>query len=328
MAKSIINAIKSRLYNHFVKGDYEDAYDEGYGAGHDEGFQEGLSVAKSEGAKLWKYMIDFLNERGKIARGEEYSIHHVIELLLAYERDLKDLIPNTAWMPMSTAPKGEPTEDVGCRGASEWFFGLVADKYRRAGVAPLVVIQRRAWPQDDSWRCNGEAHYIPDYFMAWRPLVGSASVCAYCDGTGDVHRADGEWMGSCGCDASAPSHQKRVAAWMQECFGPEITSDKIERADRFLEEALELAQATGWSADRGHALVDYVFARPVGEIGQEVGGVMVTLAALCNVFEVDIEAEAKREVDRITQPDVILKIRAKQAAKPTGSALPSAGASQ
>lgn len=119
-------------------------------------------------------------------------------------------------------------------------------------------------------------------------------------------------------------HQHRVAAWMIECFGPKITMDRVERADRFIEEALELAQATGWTADRGHALVDYVFGRPVGEIGQEVGGVMVTLAALCNVFEIDIEAEARREVDRITQPEIVLKIRAKQATKPTGSALPAA----
>lgn len=122
--------------------------------------------------------------------------------------------------------------------------------------------------------------------------------------------------------AEQEGHQQRVAAWMQECFGPEITADKVERTDRFIEEALELAQATGWTADRGHALVDYVFGRPVGEIGQEVGGVMVTLAALCNVFDIDMNAEAKREVDRITQPEIVLKIRAKQAAKPTGSALP------
>ena len=123
-------------------------------------------------------------------------------------------------------------------------------------------------------------------------------------------------------------HQHRVAAWMLECFGPKIAMDKIERADRFIEEALELAQATGWTPDRGHALVDYVFGRPVGEIGQEVGGVMVTLAAICNTLDVNIHAEAEREVDRITQPDIVLKIRAKQAAKPTGSALPVAPPSQ
>lgn len=116
--------------------------------------------------------------------------------------------------------------------------------------------------------------------------------------------------------------QARVAAWMLECFGAEISADKVERADRFVEEVLELAQSIGWTPDRGHALVDYVFARPIGEPGQEVGGVMVTLAALCNVFDLNIDAEATREVNRITQPEMVLKIRAKQAAKPTGSALP------
>jgi hypothetical protein len=25
--------------------------------------------------------------------------------------------------------------------------------------------------------------------------------CEYCDGTGDVHRADGEYMGKCDCEA-------------------------------------------------------------------------------------------------------------------------------
>lgn len=25
--------------------------------------------------------------------------------------------------------------------------------------------------------------------------------CSYCDGTGDVHRADGEWLGECDCRA-------------------------------------------------------------------------------------------------------------------------------
>ena len=116
--------------------------------------------------------------------------------------------------------------------------------------------------------------------------------------------------------------QARVGEWMRGCFGPAISEDHIERADRFVEEALELAQSTGWSADRGHALVDYVFGRPIGEPGQEVGGVLVTLAALCNTHRIDMQREFAREVDRITTPDMIERIRAKQAAKPTGSALP------
>jgi NTP pyrophosphatase (non-canonical NTP hydrolase) len=107
---------------------------------------------------------------------------------------------------------------------------------------------------------------------------------------------------------------------MRACFTPKIIADKLERADRFIEEALELAQATGYCGKRAHALVDYVFNRPVGEPFQEVGGVMVTLAALCNYHGLDMEDAAETELARVwTKID---KIRAKQASKPVGSALP------
>lgn len=119
------------------------------------------------------------------------------------------------------------------------------------------------------------------------------------------------------------SFQSAVAEWMLACFGKEIATDRLERGDRFIEEALELAQTVpGFSADRAHALVDYVFARPMGGRGQEVGGVMLTLAALCNSFGLRIDAEADAELARVWTK--IEAIRAKQAAKPTGSALPCA----
>jgi len=119
--------------------------------------------------------------------------------------------------------------------------------------------------------------------------------------------------------------QAGVRDWMMACFGAEIAADKLERADRFVEEALELAQTMpGFSADRAHALVDYVFNRPQGEINQEVGGVMITLAALCNTVGADIASEADRELARIWT--MVEQIRAKQATKPTGSAMPVAQA--
>lgn len=115
--------------------------------------------------------------------------------------------------------------------------------------------------------------------------------------------------------------QSGVGDWMLACFGEVIAADLLERADRFIEEALELAQTMpGFTAERAHALVDYVFSRPVGERHQEVGGVMVTLAALCNPVGLSINEEARRELARIWTK--VEAIRAKQAAKPTGSALP------
>lgn len=116
--------------------------------------------------------------------------------------------------------------------------------------------------------------------------------------------------------------QDRVQPWMMLCFGAEIAADRVERSDRFIEEALELVQASGYSADRAHALVDYVFNRPQGDINQEVGGVMVTLAAHCLAHGVNMHEAGETELARISQPAIVEKIRNKQASKPTGSALP------
>jgi hypothetical protein len=121
--------------------------------------------------------------------------------------------------------------------------------------------------------------------------------------------------------------QERVQPWMIACFGAEISSDMLERADRFTEEALELVQTMpGFTADRAHALVDYVFGRPVGQQAQEVGGVMVTLAALCLASGMDMHEAGETELARIWTK--VEQIRAKQAAKPTGSALPIATPAQ
>jgi hypothetical protein len=121
----------------------------------------------------------------------------------------------------------------------------------------------------------------------------------------------------------APSFQGRVGKWAETCFPPRVVYDRLERRDRFVEEALELAQTLpDFTADRAHALVDYVFSRPVGLTKQEVGGARVTLAALCHAEGIDEQHWAEVELARISEPEVIEKIRAKQAAKPTGSALP------
>jgi NTP pyrophosphatase (non-canonical NTP hydrolase) len=89
---------------------------------------------------------------------------------------------------------------------------------------------------------------------------------------------------------------------------------------RFLEEAIELAQASKCSREDAHALVDYVFSRPDGDKLQETGGVLVTLAALCSAQGIDMDNAGEEELRRNWSR--IDKIRAKQAAKPKGTALP------
>lgn len=124
--------------------------------------------------------------------------------------------------------------------------------------------------------------------------------------------------------AAPREFQQRVHPWLMECFGPAISADKQERNHRFLEEALETVQAGGCTASEAHQLVDYVFGRPVGELGQEVGGAMTTLAALCLANGIDMHAEAEKELARVWT--MVEKIRAKQAAKPKHSPLPAAPA--
>lgn len=116
------------------------------------------------------------------------------------------------------------------------------------------------------------------------------------------------------------SFQIGVSQWLVDCLGVDCAMDTQERNHRFLEEALELVQSKGCTASEAHQLVDYVFNRPVGEPVQEVGGVMVTLAALCTAAGIDLSTAADDELRRIWTkvPD----IRAKHAAKPKHSPLP------
>ncbi|MCP1274625.1 hypothetical protein NKW43_13200 [Gluconobacter albidus] len=115
------------------------------------------------------------------------------------------------------------------------------------------------------------------------------------------------------------SFQSRTRDWTIACFGDEISSDRSERNHRFLEEALELVQAAGCTQAEACQLVEYVYGRPVGELAQEVGGVWVTLAALCNAQGVNMASAGEIELARVWTK--VEMIRAKQAAKPKNSPL-------
>lgn len=130
-----------------------------------------------------------------------------------------------------------------------------------------------------------------------------------------------------GIDAPPPGpnvepFQARVQPWMMACFGEMIAGDREERNHRFLEEALELVQSAGCTESEAHQLVDYVYGRPIGEPHQEVGGVMVTLAALCLANALDMHEAGETELARVWTK--VEAIRAKQAAKPKYSPLPGA----
>ena len=109
-------------------------------------------------------------------------------------------------------------------------------------------------------------------------------------------------------------YQGQVVIWLKTCFGEETAKDKTERSLRFIEEALELVQATGTSKEDVLKLVDYVYSRPIGEIEQEVGGVMTTLPSLCYAWDILMGDAGLTELDRCWERINI--IREKQKNKP------------
>lgn len=129
-----------------------------------------------------------------------------------------------------------------------------------------------------------------------------------------------ELVAAFGASIRLAPFQWRVQPWMLECFGAKIAADRRERNHRFFEEATELVQANGMTCSEAHQLVDYTFGRPPGELKQEIGGVMVTLAALCLASGADMHLAGETELARIWT--MVDKIRAKQAAKPKHSPLP------
>lgn len=174
--------------------------------------------------------------------------------------------------------------------------GIAAWNRRASQAAPVPV----------AWRGK---HFHPE-----------ASAWIYKDGPEKPATAFGS-IGQLEPLYAAPApFQDRVDPWMQACFGAEVSADKLERGDRLLEEVLELLQSGDYPSERVAMLTSYVWSRDIGEPAQEVGGVMVTLAAYCLAHGLNMHDAGETELARIWTK--VEKIRAKQAAKPKGSALP------
>lgn len=114
---------------------------------------------------------------------------------------------------------------------------------------------------------------------------------------------------------AGPSYQESCVAWVSETFALPIVVGRQERIQRFFEEAVELAEACGGHRDVMHQLVDWVYdkGRP-GDIGDEIGGVMITLHLLGDVWGLDTQACADGTLHSANERKE--QIRAKQITKP------------
>jgi hypothetical protein len=106
-------------------------------------------------------------------------------------------------------------------------------------------------------------------------------------------------MGYLRDDDARDELQRRVSQWCAAAFGDDHAASIEQRAVRFAEESIELAQACGADPAMLHRLIDHVYSRPVGDRAQEFGGVGVTLLALAQACKVSADDEERREFDRV-----------------------------
>ena len=117
--------------------------------------------------------------------------------------------------------------------------------------------------------------------------------------------------------------QDRVAIWMGAVFPRAVIKDERERAYRFCEESLELVQAMGVPKGEAAAILDYVYARDVGEAAEEAGDVLITLSALANTKRIDLTKAFLLRQNRNWK--IKDQIRAKHDSKPIGLRTPLPG---
>lgn len=110
------------------------------------------------------------------------------------------------------------------------------------------------------------------------------------------------------------ARQAAVHAWCAAAFGPPHAASVETRALRLVEEAIEAAQAANCDPYTLHLLVNRVYARPVGELSQELGGVGVTLLALAHAHGVDADYCERFEFDRVLSKP-LAHFAAREAAK-------------
>lgn len=105
-------------------------------------------------------------------------------------------------------------------------------------------------------------------------------------------------------DLTRDERQAKLVSWAEQAFGREQSTSLPQRGLRLLEEAIEAFQASGGDEEMAHKLVTFVFARPPGTVGQELGGVAVTVLLLAAAAGLSADEEECREIHRVLNKPV------------------------
>lgn len=92
--------------------------------------------------------------------------------------------------------------------------------------------------------------------------------------------------------------QREALQWAEETFGPGA-NDPEERTKRFVEEALELAQALGLHFADVQSIADRVYGNKHGNVEKELGQTQLTLGVLAEVLSYCSLTEGSRELERV-----------------------------
>jgi len=145
-----------------------------------------------------------------------------------------------------------------------------------------------------------------------------------------IEQPDGRYI----CTKAAPpapataglrdARQAIVANWCAAAFGQGQASSVVQRGLRMLEEAIEAYQAAGCDPAQAHKLIDFVFARPTGQLAKEIGQLGLTTLALANAASISADFEEVREVERVLAKPVEHYTARNQAKNDAGFIAPAA----
>lgn len=95
------------------------------------------------------------------------------------------------------------------------------------------------------------------------------------------------------------ARQAQASQWALAAFGKNEARLPEQRALRLVEESIEAAQACGCDPAQLHKLIDFVFARPVGDLAQELGAVGLTLLLCADAATLSADDCERAELARV-----------------------------
>ncbi len=93
--------------------------------------------------------------------------------------------------------------------------------------------------------------------------------------------------------------QREILQWAITTFGTSTADNTGERIRRFAEEAVELAQAVGLDKQAMLDILEHVYAKPAGNIKQEIGQVGVSLLGVAEHLNISADREEHAEFERL-----------------------------